>query len=474
MLPLLLNFSLAQVLPLPTPTPTQIASPGQELVVQAQEVRALPGRLDKVPMFNSNSPEVIQTEGILLSTFPPSGKAVPRAHLNLPMVGSFNLFAHHTARANKPGDWRPLYQGVIVYNPGSQPVTLEILQGVSYVTNPDAPFVELPPQIDNPSGEVYAGPGSRVMNDVLRGVHHPDFPSQLVIPPRQSQMLLNLPILLGNTRTTFMRLRSDKAVYMASLAMYAPLNPSELEYDPEDPFSLLSPSPLPYREPKVEEWQKLLNTANLAGPRDRPPTLPTRTDVGVIYGRVAGVAQGSEWRTEVLDTPSAGALSIPERGKAFSYPISTINRVTLGTNQVQSAPMLVRYPDTAYQAHGNYGVRYSLSLPLVNNTKERQTITVAIQTPIKQEDLVTGLRFLKPPDSRVFFRGTVQVSYNDEKNRPKTRYVHLAQRRGQEGEPLVMLEMQPRDRRLVKVDFLYPPDSLPPQVLTIKTLERSP
>jgi hypothetical protein len=30
--------------------------------------------LDSIRVFNSNSPEVVQTEGILLSTFPPEGK----------------------------------------------------------------------------------------------------------------------------------------------------------------------------------------------------------------------------------------------------------------------------------------------------------------------------------------------------------------------------------------------------------------
>jgi hypothetical protein len=45
------------------------------------------------------------------------------------------------------------------------------------------------------------------------------------------------------------------------------------------------------------------------------------------------------------------------------------------------------------------------------------------------------------------------------------------QKRGQQGEPLVMLEMKQGDHRLVQIDFLYPPDSTPPQVLTVKTLE---
>jgi hypothetical protein len=47
--------------------------------------------------------------------------------------------------------------------------------------------------------------------------------------------------------------------------------------------------------------------------------------------------------------------------------------------------------------------------------------------------------------------------------------VHLAQFRGQQGGPLVQLGLKPKTSRLVQVDFLYPPDATPPQVLTVKT-----
>jgi len=478
MLSLLPVFSLAQLI-VPAPAPTSTPIPPlppvqQQLMVQPQEVRALPGQLDKVLVFNSNSPEVIKTEGILLSTFPTAGKAVPSAHLNFPLKGRFDLFAHHIRRTSTPGEARPMYLGVIVYNPGNRPVKLDILQAVSHVTNPDAPFIELPSYVDNSTGKVYSGPGSRAMNDIMRGVHQSNFPSQIVIPPKRSQMLFNLPMWIGNTRTTLMRLQSSDSVYVASLAGYGFVEPS-LEYDPTDLFFLLYPPPPPiYRGPTLDEWQKLLDTGGLAGPRDRTPTRPEATNTDIVYGRVAGVAQGSEWRTEVTDRPGTRDLSIPQQGKAFSYPLSTVPMITLGTGQVQSAPLLVRYADTAYRAHGNYGVRYSLTLPLLNNTPERQTVTLTIQTPVKQENQRDELRFLEPPDPQVFFRGTVQVSYNDDQGIPQTRYLHLVQRRGQQGEPLVTLNMLPGDRRLVKVDFLYPPDSQPPQALTVKTLERSP
>lgn len=456
MLPFLLIFPLAQATPTPIPTPAP-----QVETLQPQQVRILPGKLDTVPVFNSNSPELVQTEGILLSTFPPNGKSTPSAHLNFPFKGRFDIFAHHIAKAPTPEDLRTLYLGIIVYNPGRKSVKVDILQAASYLSQPDAPFIELPSFVENPTGSVYAGPGSRVMNDILRGQRQVGFPSQLVIPPRQSRMLLNLPIPVRtlepplNGRSTLMRLHSDGLVYAASLARYAPVDAQGNE-----------------RPPTLEEWQTLLDKGELSGPRDRIPTPPNATTERMIYGRVAGVAQGSQWQAKLVDRPNARSLSIPTPGQAFSYGLSTLPGGKLGTNQSQSARMRVRYPDTAYFAHGNYGVQYSLTLPLVNPTRQTQTVTLALQTPIKQDELQGGLRFLEPPSKQVFFRGTVQVRYTDDAGLPQTRYVHLIQRRGQQGEPLVTLKMPPSAQRLVQVDFLYPPDASPPQVLTVRTLEQ--
>ncbi len=455
MLPFLPIFTLAQATPTPTPLPT----PSKE-IVQPQQVRPLSGSLDNIPVFNSNSPELVQTEGILLSTFPPTGKATPAAHLNFPFQGRFDVFAHHIAKAPTPEDLRTLYLGIILYNPGTQPVTVDILQAASYLSQPDAPFIQLPSLVDNPSGTVYAGPGSRVMSDILRGLHQADFPAQLMIPPGQSQMLLNLPIPVRtldpplNGRSTFMRLRSDGRVYAASLAQYAPTDAEGQE-----------------RAPTLEEWQELLDNGKLGEPRDRTPTPPENTKGQIIYGRVAGVAQGSRWRTQLVDSPTSQFLNIPQPGQAFSYGLSTLQGGRMGTEQIQSARMLVRYPDTAYFAHGNYGVQYSLTLPLVNSTSDTQTVTVAFQTALKEDDPQGELRFLEPPAKQVFFRGTVQIRYKDDEGLPRTRVVHLVQRRGQQGEPLITLKMPPRDERLVQVDFLYPPDATPPQILTVRTQE---
>jgi hypothetical protein len=453
MFPFLLISPIAQTIPPPPP---------QQEIIQTQQVRPLPGDLDNVPVFNSNSPEKVLTEGILLSTFPHEGKKVPAAHLNFPFKGRFDIFAHHVAQAPTPDDLRTLYLGIILHNPTSVPIEVNILQGGSYLSQPDAPFIELPSYSDNLLGMVFAGPGDRVMSDILRGQRQDIFPDQIVLPPGASQMLLNAPIPVKeltpplNGRSTLMRLWSSGRVYVASLAMFAPSNPDGSE-----------------RPPTLQEWQNLLDDGDLATPRDKPPTPLEETNIPIIYGRVAGVAQGSYWRALLIDNSKDLSLTIPSLGQAFSYALSTVNRGSLGTGQVQSAPMLVRYPDTAYRAHGNYGIEYNLSLPLYNNTKDKQTVSVSIQTPIKEDQLTKqGLRFFTTQAPQVFFRGTVRVRYNDDQDLPQTRFVHLVQRRGQPGEALVTLNMKPGERRLVTVDFLYPPDATPPQVLTVETLER--
>ncbi|MEH1940067.1 MAG: DUF3370 domain-containing protein [Nostoc sp.] len=450
MLPLLLIFPIAQL------TPT---TPPSEEVVQAQEVRPLPGKLDRVPTFNSNSPELVLKEGILLSTFPPDGKKVPTAHLNFPFRGRFDIFAHHIARAEPAENLRSLYLGIILHNPGSEPVKVNIWQAASYLSQPDAPFIQLPSFSQNLLGKVFAGPGDRVMSDVLRGQRQEIFPAQIEIPAGQSRMLLNLPIPVQgltpplNGRSTLIRLQSNGTVYAASLAMFARVN-SDSE-----------------RSPTLEEWQNLLDNGDLAGPRDKAPTPLEETGKPIVYGRVAGVAGGSQWRALLVDNPKKNYLTIPQPGQVFSYALSTLHGGTLGTGQIQSAPMLVRYPDTAYRAHGNYGVQYSLKLPLYNNTQRPQTVSFSMQTPLKEDRLgKPGLRFLSTPAPQVFFRGTVRVRYKDEQGQPQTQFVHLVQKRGQPGEALVLLNMKPGDRSLVEVDFLYPPDATPPQVLTVSTL----
>jgi len=447
----MLSFLASLILAQNTPTP-----PPQQEIVQPQEVRPLPGELNSIPLFNSNSPEVVLTEGILLSTFPSENKVHAEAHLDYAFQGRFNIFTHHIARAEDPEDPRTLYMGILLHNPTTEPATVDVFSAASYLSQPDAPFIRLPSQVPNPRGDVYSGPGSRVMSDIIRDRRSETFPSQLVIPPGESRMLLNIPIPVEglepplNGRSTYVELRTDSPIYVASLAKFT-----------EDG-----------NKPSLEQWEQILQTGDVAKPRDRAPTPPDSTTGSFIYGRVAGVSKGTEWNAR-LTSPNEDFLRLPDPGEPISYAISTLQRGMLGTGQVQSAPMLVRYPDTAYFAHGNYGLEYNLNLPLYNPTNETKTVTLSLQTPIKQDELDGGLRFLQPPAPQVFFRGTVQLKYRDDAGIPRTRYYHLVQQRGQMGEPLVTLNIEPQQHRFVSVNFLYPPDATPPQVLTVRTLDPS-
>lgn len=433
--------------------------PAPQEIVQAGEVRPLPGSLDKIPVFNSNSPEWIKTEGVLLSTFTSDGKKVPAAHLNFPFQGRFDLFAHHYTHT--PKDLQTLYLGVILYNPGKKPIRVDILQGASYLMV-DAPFVTLAPYIENNDGKVFSGPGARAVADVLRGVRQKDFPAKLVIPAGGSRMLLNHPIPVRNLekpvngRSSFFRLRSSGKVYTASLAMFAKKNAEGND-----------------RAPTLAEWQDLLKNGNFAGPRDKIPTPPDAKGGQLIYGRVAGVSEGATWKANLVDNAKTQTLTIPQPGKAISYAIATLRSGRLGTQQSQTAKMLVRYPDTAYEAHGNYGVEYNLSLPLSNNTNTNQPVTVTLETPLKEDKLAqNGVRFRKPSLDFPFFRGTVRLKYTDDDGKPQTRYVHLWHRTGQVLDPLVKVVLKPGTKRMVQLDVIYPPDSTPPQVVTVRTLEK--
>jgi hypothetical protein len=372
--------------------------------------------------------------------------------------------------------------GILAFNPGQQPVTVKFLQGLSYV-NADAPFINLPSYVDNAAGRVFSGPGSRLADDIQRGLTDIRLPAQVVVPPGQSQIIFSRPIPNSSLRATLLRLHSNGKVQLASIALLdkptpAPPPPIPIGHRIAPDASLddagpeTAPAkPLPdYRAPILSEWQTALNNGYLATPRDIPPTNPQNARATLIYGRVAGVSLGSKWNAWITDRPGATDLTIPAPGQAVSFVLSTVDRGTLGTGQIQSAPMLARYPDTAYKAHGNYATHYHLIMPLLNRSTTEQMVALKMQTPLKEESPPNTLRFLVPPEQRIFFRGTVQIRYSDDRGGIQTKRVHVVQKRGEKGEPLLTFAVPPGERRQLEIDVIYPPDATPPQVFTLESL----
>ena len=496
-----------QLAPAPVTLSQKTPQPARPLVEYTlrQEIRSLPGELNEVPVFNSNSPEVVRESGILLSTFPTLGKRYPKAHLNYELKGRFDIFAHHIAKSDTPENTPTLYFGILIKNASDRKRNVvNILQGASFLGTPDAPYITLPQQSPNDRGNVFSGPGDRVSSVLLRGQRQANWPRRIDLDPGESVMIMNLPVPLptirrrtpppkpqhplsksaqtlvrpatnrkrraiifrpplkqkspfksvpsSNARSTLLRVTSKRDVYVASMALSAPLDAQGRELIPTK-----------------DDWEQLLQQGNLVSPRDIEPSPLNSLDEKFFYGRVAGISQGSEWTAQLTDKPRRKKLTIPAPGEAISYGIGTLQRGTFATGQVQSAPILVRYPDTALLAHGNYGVQYNLTLPLYNNTEENRKVQVLFHTPVKTDRPAKGLRFFRNPPSSIFFRGTVRVRYNNDQGTPLVQYFHLVHRRGERGQPLITLNLEPKTSRLVTVDFIYPPDATPPQVLTIRS-----
>ena len=446
---------MIELLPLLFPVnPTILYAQNPVPIVEDYQVQPLPGELNKIVVFNSNSPELVLSEGILLSTFPSQNKKNPSAHLNYSFQGRFDIFAHHVAKARDDNDQQTLYVGIVVNNPTNETVTIDFLQGASYQSQPDAPFVKLPPQVE--STQTFAGPGSRVMGDILQGKLQDIFPSKITLKAGETKVLFNAPITVQdltpklNGRSTYLRLNSSGKVHVASLAMYR-----DGENNP----------------PSLKQWQNLLTSGNLSSPRDLAPTPPDQGGK-IIYGRVAGVSIGNLWQSTIVDAwngknKKSKYLTIPNQGQTFAYSVSSLRGGTFGNGQIQTAPMGVRYPDTAYEAHGNYGVEYSIDIPLFNPTANSQTVNIALSSPLKTDR--KGVRFER--SSAVVFRGLVKVKYEDKRGKLQEKYFHLVQNRGDKGQPLLSIDVPSGENKNVSVNFLYPPDATPPQILTITTDE---
>ena len=162
-----------------------------------QQIRPLPGALDTVLMVNDNNPELIRDEGILLSTFPEGGADA----VTVPLNGRFDLFSHHVYAGNDDSLDSTLWLAVMVAPRNGGPVTLELLEGstsLSQATRPGqsaAPFLPLPALMRETTEIVAAGPGSRVAGDLLAKRRAPELnTTRWSLKPDEATPIVVLPI----------------------------------------------------------------------------------------------------------------------------------------------------------------------------------------------------------------------------------------------------------------------------------------
>ncbi|MFO8238609.1 MAG: DUF3370 domain-containing protein [Prochlorococcaceae cyanobacterium] len=437
----------------------QQGSQGSEPLLRRQTVAPLPGGLDSVLMVNDNNPELIRGPGILLSTFPAAGRAVPEAHLDVVLDGRFDLFSHHVY-AGKPETLdSTLWLAVVAQPRGDRPVQLRLLEGstaLSQSLDPamaGAPFLPLPPLLAEGTTPAWAGPGSRVASELLRRQRSPEIPRDWTLEPGEPSALVVLPLPvrgldpLLNGRNLQLRLHSDGPVSLATLAAFGPKD----------------------QPPPPETWAALLDGG--LSPKEHEPT-PRGAPGRKVYSRVSGVQVGSVWRGTIT---SPGQSWLSAEAAPISWPIASLERGRLGTDQVQTAELKAFYPGTAWAAHGNYGVEYDLTIPLRNTGSEPVQLQLAFESPIKSDRPMGGLRFNTVPVRSVMFRGPIEVAGLDGVGgRPAgRRRFHLVQRAGEPGSPLGTVSLGPGASRNLRVRLIYPADATPPQVLSLLPVSAS-
>lgn len=433
----------------PTP-PTPAASgptPGgaADAHVRTAAVRPLPGGLDDVEVLNSNHPEILTGPGIGVSTLAGPGPA----GLDHRFRGPFEIFTHHQNRAK-----RPLHQAIVLHNPGSEPATVTLGPSAAFTTH-DAPYRDRGGDVAlDPRGELVSGPGDAVATALLHGRRAIAAPA-VTLAPGETRVLHTKRIPPGAELTSQYRLDASGPVQAAVVI-------EDAEPTPDAILARLRAGRLLPRN----TW-------------DPVPSAPGARSGALIYGRVAGVQAGAAWHGTIADP--GGALSVGAGGLDRTYLLNGKDRHTAGAEQVQSAPLLKRYPDSAYAAHGNYGVTYDLAIPLRNAGDAPATIALGLETPghpvplppepgwkalVRAIPFVGGL--LPAREVSRAIRGSVEVEIQGPGERRETRLLHLSQRIGERASrPLAEVVVPPGEAVTVRLRMPYPANATAPHLLRV-------
>ena len=476
--------------PVPSSSSSSSSSSGTEKYQVPYDVQSLKGKLDHMPMFNSNSPEIVPGAGILLSTLDPKNKKHPEAHLKYAVKGQFSIFFHHINRQEDKSERKLLTASLLAFNPGAEKATITINSLASYVSQPDAPVHPIAPLVPDDEGTVYAGQGDRVASDYVRGAAVLKEPFTISVSPHSYALVTELPIKVYgpistlNGRSYFALAEASKPVQLALVAAFSdPDKHIERErainemWHPQSAHAEMLANAEhgtafgahPGAEPNVKNigaLVKILEDDGLSGPREGDKKKPTEPDstLPVVYGRVSGIQSGCTLTaSRCINLENATPLAV-------AYPISTVTQGTMGTDEVQAAPLVKRYPNSAYAAHGNYCVHYQVDLKLNNKDKQPRAVEIALSTPLKYDKPESGLTFFKEQATAVFFRGVIKVSQSEDgkfDDLKDVHYYHLVEHRGERVAPFTKVDVPSGDKKNIRVELYYTPDATPPQVLTV-------
>jgi hypothetical protein len=389
--------------------------------------RPLGGQFNNVPVLHSNQPEEVEGPGILIDTGPGSAMAAETgevlANASYRFNGPFGLHVHHKynpaagMRIGPGGRRSELTLAVVLTNPSQRPVVVSFERGA--VRNSfEAPYLGANLMGVKPLGPRpwNTGPGDATAVQMLRGRLDANLREAITIAPLQRVVLLSTALPALGVANALLRGHSNGPIEMAVVA--AP--------PPGDQASVLA----------------TLDSRQLA---------PGRTYLGRIaainarqvFARVGGVALGDAYTASISqDLEQAGALHVP---------LTSTDRTTFGSGEVQVNPLVSRMVDSSLDNVGTYGVRFDIDL----NLRGQGAYGLILSHPVD------------PNGGRIIaFRGSIAI-----RTAAGQEDVHVGMRSG-ESLTLTTLQLQRGTPQTVRLSLVYPADSTPGHLLSVVSLEQ--
>ncbi len=391
-------------------------------LMAGQSAKPLKGTFNNVPVLHSNQPEEVEGPGILISTAPGVAYAAengqPLSNAEFTFNGEFGVHLHHKylppyrARIRAGQRRTELTIGLILINPGYQPVTIRFERGAvrnsfeaPYLGNAKIGVRPLGPRPWN------TGPGDATAVQMLRGQLDRRLQDEVVIPPRSRLVLFSTEIPALGIANGLLRGNSNGPFQMAVVAASNPRGDQDL--------------------------LAVLDQGQLAPGR---VYLNRITDINNrrVFSRVGGVALGDAYQASVShDLSSQGPLHVP---------LTSTNRHNFGTGEIQVNPLVSRMLDSSLDNVGTYGVRFDVDLDLRGNGP--------YELVLSHPSPVGGKHFTA-------FRGSMQVRTAD-----GLQEMHVGMRSGQ-SMALTTLNLKPGVSNPVRVSLVYPADATPGHLLSV-------
>lgn len=391
-------------------------------LMSGQRAKPLNGRFNSLPVLHSNQPEEVEGPGILINTAPgvsfstETGQSLRNAEYTF--NGDFGVHLHHKYFPQYRGQISPssrrteLTLGLILINPGSRSVHIRFMSGA--VRNSfEAPYLANSMNGVRPLGPRpwNTGPGDATAVQMLRNKLDVKLSETITLAPNSRSVLFQTDLPALGIANALLRGQSDGPFQMAVVAARQPRSSDDL--------------------------MAVLDQGVLAPGRvylNRIAEIQNRQ----VFSRVGGIALGDEYQASVThNLATDGALHVP---------LTSTQRHTFGTNEVQVNPLVSRMLDSSLDNVGTYGVRFIVDMNLRGEGPYELVMSHPSAVGVKQFTA---------------FRGSIQIQ-----TEAGVQEFHVVLRSGQ-SLPLISLAMRPGVNNPVRLTLVYPADATPGHLLSV-------